>query len=210
MNKKTTYETLIGEKLTQLPVPDMADAIWAKIELELDAAPGTDGGDQPISSQQLPASMMTAATKTGLIILTVAAIALLIILYTKNKRKNPADVKAIPATIQENGKKPVTDSVVSIISNTPGTGTVAPFQPLPQKTGDVPPSLINPVFNDSVFNEPQKNNRSDSAISINKPPLLIKPDSMAAIPPPPKKSRGVKGIEDSDYKISSKKDSLKN
>jgi hypothetical protein len=35
MNNRTTYEQLIADKLQQLPIPDMADAIWARIEQQL-------------------------------------------------------------------------------------------------------------------------------------------------------------------------------
>lgn len=210
MNKKTTYEILIAEKVTQLPVPDMADAIWAKIELELDATPGTDGGDHQMPTEVLPANVMTAATKLWLIIIAVAVITALIILFTKNKSDHPVDENNIPAVIQEPEKKQEPDSVATIINNNPGAGAVAPFQPVQQKTGNVLPPVLSPVFNDSIFNEPLKNNRSDSAVSVNKLPVIIKRDSSATIPPF-KKPRGVKGIEDSDYKISSsKKDSLKN
>lgn len=211
MNKKTTYEVLIAEKVTQLPVPDMADAIWSRIELELDAVPGTDGGDQQMPSESLPGNVITTATKLWLIIIAVAVMTALIILFTKNKNNKPVDVKNIPATIQETGKKQELDSTSTLLNTNPGNGAVVPFQPVPQKTGDVPAPLISPVFNDSVFNEPLKNARNDSAISINTPPVIIKPDSAATMPPPPyKKPRGVKGIGDNDYKITSKKDSLKN
>lgn len=37
MNTNTPYEHLIAAKLDQVPVPDMADSIWASIEAQLDA-----------------------------------------------------------------------------------------------------------------------------------------------------------------------------
>jgi hypothetical protein len=209
VNNKTPYEAVIAEKVNQLPVPDMADAIWATIELELDAAAGTEG-DQQIPSESLSANTMTTAAKLWLIIIAVAVIALLIILFTKNKNNSPADTINIPATIQEKRKKPEPDSVAHTINNIPGSGADVTFQPQ-QRTGDPLAPVISPVFNDSIFNEPLKNTRNDSPVLINNPPVIIKPDSSATILPPDKKPRGVKGIEDSDYKIiSGKKDSLKN
>ncbi|HEY1113515.1 MAG TPA: hypothetical protein VGE66_08130, partial [Chitinophagaceae bacterium] len=45
MNQKTPYELQIADKLQQLPLPDLQDAIWARIERTLDIdMPSDDGG----------------------------------------------------------------------------------------------------------------------------------------------------------------------
>lgn len=36
MNKPTPYEQLLAAKLDQIPVPDMSDTIWSRIETQLD------------------------------------------------------------------------------------------------------------------------------------------------------------------------------
>ena len=46
MSQATPYEQLIAEKLEQLPpLPEMADAIWLRIEKELDDSPSSDDDD---------------------------------------------------------------------------------------------------------------------------------------------------------------------
>lgn len=44
MNRKTTYELKITDKLQELPLPDLEDAIWARIERTLDTDMPTDDG----------------------------------------------------------------------------------------------------------------------------------------------------------------------
>ena len=45
MNQKKAYEQIITGKLEALPLPDLADAIWARIETQLDIdMPEGDGG----------------------------------------------------------------------------------------------------------------------------------------------------------------------
>lgn len=44
MNNKTTYELKITDKLQELPLPDLQDAIWSRIERTLDIDMPTDDG----------------------------------------------------------------------------------------------------------------------------------------------------------------------
>ena len=44
MKEKRAYEHIISGKLEALPVPDMEDIIWARIETRLDTDMPTDDG----------------------------------------------------------------------------------------------------------------------------------------------------------------------
>ena len=44
MNNKQAYEITITSKLEALPLPDMEDAIWSRIEAQLDIDLPTDDG----------------------------------------------------------------------------------------------------------------------------------------------------------------------
>ena len=45
MDERLKYEQLIGEKLHNLPIPDMQDTIWARVKAQLDIDLPTDDGD---------------------------------------------------------------------------------------------------------------------------------------------------------------------
>ena len=49
MNERKAYEQTIKGKLEAIPLPDMEDAIWARIETQLDIDMPTDdgGGNAP-------------------------------------------------------------------------------------------------------------------------------------------------------------------
>ena len=82
MNQKTAYEQIITGKLHALPVPDMADAIWARIETQLDL-------DMP---QTDPPPTNPPGTPSGGIILggisIVFVIALITYLFFKKETNN--------------------------------------------------------------------------------------------------------------------------
>ena len=60
MNLKAPYEIIIATKLEQeLPVPDMSDAIWARIELQLFDVPSAE------ADASAGPDMVSGATITG-------------------------------------------------------------------------------------------------------------------------------------------------
>ena len=189
MNKKTTYELTIAAKLQQLPLPDMEDAIWARIKSQLDLdLPEGDGGSS--NTPQTPSGgwMWSAG------LLAFVAALLTVFLLTKKSEQpestdkinqNPESVTA-PLPKQKPGPFPI-----------PGN---SPFVPLPGSSAG------------TILNRPQEGSR-DSAIT---PPLTLGapidtlPSATAFLPPPllqdsvirtKPKTRGVKDITDADYRI---------
>jgi hypothetical protein len=212
VNNKTTYEILIAEKAGQVPVPDMADAIWASIEAQLDANPGDDGDINQAPTEQPPLNKIMSGTKMWLVIISIVAIVILLLLLTKNSRNNTHQ-KKIPA-LQEQEDQPQKNIIVDTVTNLPTGREKLPagqFQPVNSALDVVvPPVFISPVGNDSISKEPFKKPGNDSVALPTLVPQVIQRDSITTLPPPSKKNRGVKGIEDSDYRVSGgKKDSHK-
>jgi hypothetical protein len=213
VNPILPYEQLLADKVQQVPVPDMADSIWAAIEQELDkGTPGDDGGNQPSSPKGGGGSPLPGlyAYITGGIV--IGAILLTYVLTNTKKEtttNEPSPTIIIPQeSIQRDIDKdstaalPVKNNPASVFYNDvrkPDSNTVlSPFQ------------QTSPLF-DSLLNQQAGRIQNDSA--GNKINSLVntvtKPDSIAIDKGvPPKKSKGVKGITDDDYKIrTEKKDS---
>lgn len=205
MNQKATYELTITEKLEQLTAPDMVDAIWARIEAQLDMDLPTDDGptNPPAAPQSGPAKWINR----GFIIAAVA----IVLIYLFNNRKqaiNSNDQPTItaPVTTPNNNDNPVRN-------NSPGTNNVN----IPQNNSSAPttPTNVFPVDSNAtapvtgpVQLQPDSNTVQTNAAPVFNPPL-VNPQKNTP-PDSTKKGRGVKGITDSDYKIVPKKDSSKN
>lgn len=213
MNPILPYEQLLADKVQQVPVPDMADSIWAVIEEELDKGnPGDDGGNQPSSPKGGGGSPLQGLYTyiTGGIV--IGAIVLTYVLTNTRKEtttNGPSPTIAAPreniqqdlnkdsnATLPVKNNPPSVfyDGVVKKDSNT----VLQPFQ------------QMTPLF-DSLLNQQAGRIQNDSAGSkisslVN---TFSRPDSIVIDKEAPtKKSRGVKGITDDDYKIrTEKKDS---
>src|SRR5688572_17584023 len=82
MNQKAAYEMTITEKLEQLTVPDKVDAIWARIETQLDIDMPTDEG---ASDPSLNPSSGNGLWNLAIIVFIAALIA---IIYFTNKKTN--------------------------------------------------------------------------------------------------------------------------
>jgi len=199
VNKITPYEIKIAEQLQQLPVPDMADSIWASIELQLNA--------DLVANQkatQKPAKGKPGLGKGFYLFIITAIIIIAIVLYKNKKeaKKNNSQPPP-PKTAIVN---PVADSVSKAIdpakNNIPMSNdarkkdsTAIPFIPGKRMSFDAPTQQSLPLSNaDSL-----------AAILKNKPSL----PSFDSLNLPLKKPGGVKGISDSDYRIIGTKDSTK-
>ena len=106
MNQKATYELTITEKLEQLTAPDMVDAIWARIELQLDIDLPTDDG--PTNPPAPPTSGPRTWINRGFIIAAVA----IVLIYLFNNRKqtissNDQPTITAPVTTPNNNESPV-------------------------------------------------------------------------------------------------------
>jgi hypothetical protein len=202
MNRKTTYEQLITEKLDDMPVPDMADAIWARIERQLDTDMPTDEGGDADPDPKGPSSggWMIGS---GLFVFVAALVTIFLI----NKNKNKREESYPPTTIQRN------DSVLNnnefrgdptrtrVFNNevidrpaTEGSPGLTPGQPAP--VVDAPAQSQDTITTVPRISDPAPINqeRQQDVTTVVPPP--VRNDST-----PSKKSRGVKGLTDNDYRI---------
>lgn len=208
VNTPAPYELLIAEKLQQIPVPDMMDSIWANIEQQLDA--GLPGGEEDNTPNPAPKGGGNGAGASAgkLFLYAVIAVTAGVIIYLNTKNRNQTSKQHNTPSVIIN-KPSVTDS---------------------SKTSLLPPTVIQPEKEPPLIrNTPIKINPDTPALFIL--PSLKRLDSLLTVPPedivpdtinkikispldsqqlqPPKKSRGVKGILNDDYKLQVSKDSTK-
>jgi hypothetical protein len=188
MDERLRYEQLIGGKLESLPLPDMQDAIWQTIKAQLDIdLPSDDDEGGPHS----PGPSGPGLVGWGLSILLVALVTTFFLVKNKpnpiDKTVNPEPAQQIVTPAQKNNSPPpdnktkVTGSPVVTHANTPDPladdsvvqANVSPILPVPNDS--VQTSSIQPTLGGSVA-------QTDSS-------------------GPVKKNRGVKGLNDSDYRI---------
>jgi hypothetical protein len=203
MNQKATYELTITEKLEQLTAPDMVDAIWARIEAQLDIDLPTDEG--PANPPASPTSGPRTWLNRGFIIAAVA----IVLIYLFNNRKqaitsNDQPTINAPVTTPSNNDNPVRN-------NSPGTKNAI----APQNNNSAPTTSSTILSVDSNAIAPVTGPallQPDTAAKTNATPVFTPPVVTAPknnVPDSTKKGRGVKGITDADYKIVPKKDSSK-
>jgi hypothetical protein len=193
MNKKEIYEITITEKLGQLPLPALEDAIWARIENSLDLemptddGPGGDGGG-PVN----PSGGGMFPIQFGLSAFLLA----LISFYFLSQNKTQPAVNT-PVT-----SRPTIETIQQDKPPDKKTQTYTPpvFQPPPGHSRGV----LSPRLEDSIA-QPLVNNTGvlplpDEAVTtgIVAPPVALpKVDTLV----PKKKGKGVSGITDNDYRI---------
>ncbi|MBS0028334.1 hypothetical protein ACTJJ0_05270 [Chitinophaga sp. 22321] len=192
MDTNTPYDHLIAAKLEQIPVPDMADSIWASIETQLDTA--IDVPDKKTAPK------LKGKGWYGFAAITIAVTALW--WYSSRPQKNikPPQQQAPAPVITA----PVTDSPVLIEHP---EKKMIPVLPIPVKKDSASVSGSAP---DSVHTA---DSTTERVLPLGKwEPRLGKPrpvvDSISVLPHP-KKPKGVKGISPDDYKISADKDSAR-
>jgi len=206
MNQKTTYELTITEKLEQLTAPDMVDAIWARIEAQLDIDLPTDEG--PSNPPATPTSGPRKWLNRGFIIAAVAVV--LIYLFNNRKQNIPVEDQPTinaPVTSPNNTENPVRN-------NSPGSNNANTQQDNASGVNTSVPDKVNVDTSASApTTGPAQFIPDSNAVQTNKLPVITPPLVMQQKNPPPdttKKGRGVKGITDADYKIVPKKDTVKN
>jgi hypothetical protein len=200
MNQKATYEATITSKLEQLPIPDMRDAIWSRIEGELDAdMPTDDGGDTPPSSPNGGNLLRFVLPSVAVIIITF------FLITTNNKPSQPVHTNNTP------NNQPVINTAPTALppptnANTINSGRNAPVvytgttTPVPGSNSPIDSSAA--VAPDIV--PPVTDNTNQQALPIVQAPTPVKTDTVAG-----KKPRGVPGITDKDYRIVPVKDSTR-
>ncbi|WP_343674183.1 hypothetical protein [Chitinophaga sp.] len=187
MNSTTPYEKLIAAKLNEVPVPDMSDAIWSDIEAQL------DGVVQPPQKTRMP-----KFKGKGVVISAGACVVASVMIFylTSNKKTLPpaentvivADTLTAADSIKEEITTPIPPVKIKkdpiLLKDVPAVDTIATPDLLPEKQDTQQLVIPTPV------------------------PAY---DSIIQYTPPPKgkKPKGVKGISNEDYKITTKGDSIK-
>ena len=205
MNQKAIYEITIAKKLEQLSVPDVVDAIWAKIETQLDIDLPTDDGPSN------PPSNPTAGGGTWIVPGIFLAVTALVATFFFNNKKNN-----IPAIQPGSENSP---AIVSPVDNENNSLNELPFDngKSGQKTDNGSTTAEPfPFFPDSLSltDHGSVPNLFPDSLNLNKgtdiKPVVIAPQIVIS-DTAKKKKRGVQGINDGDYKITPvKKDSTKN
>lgn len=207
MNQLTTYEQLIADKLQQLPVPDMADAIWARIEQRLDVEmPEDPSGPSSSGNHSLPGFQFP-----GHIILYCFLAALVSVIFYLNR---PGQASAdLPISSSDNINA---SSVVNDDQKAPAPPE-RQRETIYKERADIPVDMFkesevaekawpvseNPITETKATEMPVKQELSPIKEIQVLPKVVPLQDSI------PKKSRGVKGISSNDYRITPvKKDSL--
>lgn len=198
MNQPTTYEQLIAVKLQELSAPAKIDAIWARIEQQLDVEMPTDeSGPTDTGASSHPGFYFPGSKFLYVLLAAVAGIYFLTrshaiqneaseinsqqpfeILDSATGLKDPVKNKDSEVIFSDKADMPVNEQV---ISNDSATSSIA-----------------EPVPNEVVNKEPEPVIPSNVAPTSNETKKLSTPivtDTTA------KKGRGVKGINLSDYKI---------
>jgi len=202
MNQKALYELTITEKLEQLTAPDMVDAIWARIETQLDTDLPTDDG--PANPPAAPKTGPSKWIRRGFIVAVVA----IVLIFSFNNRKQKFISTSQPTLNTPVTKPTNTDNTVR--NNSPGTNNA--ITPQRNTSALANPSPVLPVDSNATapVTLPLQPEPDSSKLNTNPQPVLTPPLVVPQKNPPSdstKKSRGVKGISDNDYKIVPKKDS---
>ena len=193
MNKQMTYEITIKKKLENIPVPDLSELIWARIENELDTDPGDSSDNNPPS----PSSPKGGIILGGTALLFIMALTFYFL--TKKPNDIPQIDKVQTTLPVQNNNQP----------NSPGTNANVQPNTRPnninqENIADTSTQVEIPFTSQSIVN--------DSIVKTeiaqgNEIPLTL-PKTMDTIPP--KKTRGVTNISNDDYKIVPKNDSSRN
>ena len=196
MNNKTRYERTITEKLEHLPLPDMEDAIWARVKAQLDLDLPTDDGGE--GAPEVPTG---GGWHWGIGLFVFVASLLTIFLLAKKPDTKPS---SIPATTLQNTAPSTT---VEQRNDTQQQEQAGAGNPAPVLSPGASPPPPFPFANDSIAAVPALAwplpDTLQQTVTL-PPPTAIRLDTI-----PKKKTRGVSGITDDDYRIvPAKKDSL--
>lgn len=201
MNEQYSYDPLIAQKLAELPVPDMADAIWAGIDAHLKNDPPQDSSNTPPK----PSGGLNTIgwVITGVAVVVVTALVIWLNSGNKNQKNNIVPPQQEIKPLQRDSI--TDDSVVQqpVMKKTPvipAPTSIFPDEPLLK-----PDSLINHPAPSIVIPALQDTTKNFTLPIPNQPKLpLLTPDTTKP------KGKGVKGLSDSDYKLLLKNDSGRN
>jgi hypothetical protein len=187
MDQRLRYEQLISEKLEALPIPDMADAIWARIEAQLDIdLPTDDGGGTTPDAPSGPGMI-----GWGLSVVIIALITAFLI----NKNK--------PALKDSTIKLPATQNEQTTPALAPGTGPPPSDNSRTFSNRPLEQSVVNNEAPSDTTNEPRVVSAAPTtvdSIQVAAPGVETTAATTDTIPGV-KKRRGVSGVTDEDYRI---------
>ncbi len=194
MNDNPIYEQLIAQKLQQLPVPDMADAIWARIEMQLDNDMPTDDTN---NSPSTPPSPIKPLRKTmGWLTAIIAVIAIIVI----NKQRQQTQPAPTPYVIEQQ------QTIPSAQSNKPDNPLPAPVNKNTVMPGVITPGNVDSVSSQQNIPAPINTVLLNDSVNNVLPPVVNQQPQLIQAPvtidsTPVKKRRGAQGITDKDYRI---------
>ena len=190
MDQRLRYEQLIAGKLESLPLPDMQDAIWARVKAQLDLdLPEDDGGGDAPQSPSGPGII-----GWGLSVVLVALITVFFI--SKNKTAGKEDsspttiVQPANTTLPAESPPGVTDPARG--NNSPKNNAV------PQTAAGTTDSAQQDLVDISAT--PQ-----DSVFTKTDVPLITAVQPRQDTSAPVKKGKGMK-LNEEDYRIVPKKE----
>lgn len=202
MSEQLSYEAIIAAKLEALqPMPSMADAVWARIQQDLDIEMPTD---TPKGSGGIPGAYLWPGISITLCIIAA--------LFFWNNQQ------AIPLR-NNTPKDSISIQEPQTSGNSGGPTPNKPSQALPLKVLDQnkvdsstsiePAPVITLPKRDSAFNSPATTIVEPIKTIIPAPTETVIPNVKKIDSPLPKKPRGVQGINPQDYRIvpGGKKDS---
>lgn len=208
MNQKTPYELQIADKLQQLPLPDLQDAIWARIERTLDIDMPTnddDGGGGDGGPGSGPGTPWWGSGVGGFVfsMVVVAALTTFVIIKSLNSSNTNGPARDNTAPNQY------------ILPNSqadrppPGTTALPARNQVPQRTNNPVP-----VAGDSVLGQPLVATPppvQDTVAAI--PTGIVSPPVTAVQQPstdttPARRRRGVP-VSPNDYRIVPRADSTR-
>lgn len=202
MNSLLPYEEQIAGKLAELPLPNLQDAIWARIETMLDADDALEGNEikeDEIINEVTGNEKIFNKKTIALFIIIAVIISIILVKKQKNKQLQPRQTDITNTVPQQPVNIKQKDSVlVKPVLPDKQKARLIPTDTIQQSNISIDTSVkqINPLVNPPV---------SDSTFQ-RKTQLLppAKKDSVI------KKPKGVPGISDSDYKLKAvAKDSIK-
>jgi hypothetical protein len=198
MNERTTYELTINEKLQHLPLPNLEEAIWARVKTQLDIdMPSDDGGGSDPGS---PSGSGWTWGAGGFIF--IAALVAVFLVFKKSKQQ-PFPTIANPVQTTTTSLTPAPQKR---IDSHRAVGNKAPG-PAPTLNGETPPGLLAAPPTDSV--SVVTDNRLPVPDTLQQTTLQLPPPAVVDTARQKPKTRGVPGITDNDYRIvPAKKDSL--
>lgn len=198
MNQPTTYEQLIAVKLQELSAPAKIDAIWARIEQQLDVEmPIDESGPTDTGASSNPGFFFPGSKFLYVFLAAVAGIYFL---------TRPYAIQNEAAEINDQQPYEIIDSVNAVsnpikksdseITFTDNADMSVADKAIPNDSTSA--DISEPISNQIITKEPESIIQppvSNLVNEIKKSPVSIIPDTTV------KKGRGVKGINLSDYKI---------